>query len=120
MIFRTIFSTILFSFTIIWIGTVLAERDRCEQMNAAAAPVRWVMYGLRSADQNLELLGDKLTWLSWSVRADEYAQYALIKLFYGNKLSCNSTQSNKPRKKTNKLLQEQNNDSTVRGINPFH
>lgn len=88
MIIRALFGTVLFAIGIYWIGMVLAERDRCLQMEKATAPVRLVMSAARSLDRNFQLVADQLTWLSWSVRADQYAQQILIKGIYGNELDC--------------------------------
>lgn len=88
MILKALFGSAIFVFSLWWVGTVLAVRDRCQQMEAATAPVRWTFSALRTADRNLEWVADPLTWLSWSVKSDAVVQSFLIKAFYGDKLTC--------------------------------
>lgn len=88
MIFKMITSAVLVVAGAYWAGGVMMERDRCLQIDKAAAPVRLAMEAARKADSNFQFVADQLTWLSWSVRADEMTQALMIKAFYGDRLSC--------------------------------
>lgn len=88
MIIRALLGAVLFAIGLYWVGTMLAERDRCLQIEKATAPVRLAMSAARSLDRNFKFVADQLTWLTWSVRADQYAQQFLIKGIYGNELDC--------------------------------
>jgi len=88
MIIKMITSAAFVVVAAYWGGSVMMERDRCLQIDKAAAPVRVVMSVARKADSNFELVADPLTWLSWSVKIDEMTQQLLVKAFYGDKLSC--------------------------------
>lgn len=95
MILRALFGAAFFAIGLYWIGTVLIEHDRCLQIQKATVPVRMAMSGARSLDRNFKLVADQLTWLSWSVTADQYAQKFLIKGIYGNTLDCRAERKDK-------------------------
>lgn len=94
MIFKMITSAAFVVVGAYWAGTVMMERDRCLQIEKAAAPVRLSMEFARKADSNFQFVADRLTWLSWSVRADDMTQALLIRAFYGNRLQCGGASPN--------------------------
>lgn len=114
-IFRVLFGAVLFGILVLWGGSVLIERDRCKQIEKATAPVRVVMDGLRALDSQLNVMGSRLDWIMWRVKADEGAQNILISVFYGDQLVC------KPSKKKEPIQfdLETRPDVELRGPNPF-
>ncbi len=92
MIFRVLISAALLVVGVYWAGSMMMERDRCVQIEIAAAPVRVVMRAARTLDSNFQFVADRLTWLSWSVTADKAAQKILIRGIYGDRLTCDHDQ----------------------------
>ncbi|MFT0546925.1 hypothetical protein ACMHYO_11355 [Allopusillimonas ginsengisoli] len=94
MIFRMLTGAVMLVVVAYWSGSVLIERDRCEQIKEATAPVRLAFDIARAADKNFAFVADYLTWISWRQAADEWARAFLVKAIYGTSLTCNSPPEN--------------------------
>lgn len=90
MIIKTLFSTVIFVFTLAWGVMVAVEREPCLQVKKAAAPVRAVMQFARSVDRNLQWVAERETWMLWSLRANAMTQRGVARLLHGPDLTCAS------------------------------